>query len=237
MSKGISSAVRVLLDDVPFLSLGVDKEVINYSGLARMLIPRIEAQVGFKVAEHAVIAAIRREMKKTHEESPSFLSLITHAAIFVHTGMFRIDLVRKSVPQLSEKLYELEKTTDYEKGERFFLIQRRTEVSVIAHKRFLAQILKFVDKSSIQKITENLAMISIKVPPELIDLPGEFYYFSGLFTRRNIPLSEIIRTHNWISFVITESHAPLAYKRIATALEEVRKFNSSMEKTSKQNTQ
>ncbi|MBI5635616.1 hypothetical protein HY993_01485 [Candidatus Micrarchaeota archaeon] len=233
LSKGISSAVRVLLDDVPFLNLGVDKEIINYSGLARMLIPRIESQVGFKVGEHAVIAAIRREMKKTHEESPSFLSLIAHAAIFVHTGMFRIDLQRNS-PQLSEKLCELEKTTNQEKGERFYQIQRRTEISVIAHRRFLAQILKLIDKKDVQKITDNLAMISIKVPPDLIEVPGEFYYFTGLFARRNISIYGLIRTFNWISFLVSESQAPLAYKRIISALEQVKQFNSVMEKTSKQ---
>ncbi|MEK6924101.1 MAG: hypothetical protein AABW54_02595 [Candidatus Micrarchaeota archaeon] len=228
--NGISDAVNRILDEMGFLRLALHNDLINYSALARFIMPLVTQKTGRKEAGmDAVIMAVRRYVRgiKAQERNASLLSLLGDSKIVLRTGMSLLHLRRAS--DLYWRLVEVEKSkVNWHLGDKMNIIQRSEEIAVIASQKLLPYIYESTGRSDILAEWHNLALITIEYPPEANSTPGTLSFITGQLESINVNIVAIYNTMTKLSLVVSEQDASKSYERLSNSLAECRQASVKM---------
>ena len=209
--KTISSVVKSLLFSYPFIEEGFKKDLINYSSLARELVPIIEEKLGKKVQVGAVVMAIKRlepsfKNKENNrlEEIISEISDITVRSELVDITYLNSKTIVKKQLRLLEKIQE--------RSDLFYTFnQGVTETTMIASKS-LGNIIETLFESEI-KIGEekNLASLTIKLPENNEKISGVYYFLFRKIAWEGINILDVISTTNEFSLIVHEKDIDILF--------------------------
>ena len=221
----ISDAVSEILDEMQSIHIALRNDLINFSALARFIKPKVKEFVGNKdVSDDAIIMAARRYAKSylDDRQARNLMDAVCTCNILTREGMVNVNYTRSE--ETVRKLAELQnKKVKWDIGEKMYVIERSEEISVIASKRFLNELLKIAPKKEIIETIEDLTLFSVKYAHKVLETPGVFTFFLDQFGSANVNILGVFSTHSIISFVIKEREAARIYERLNKAISECKK--------------
>jgi len=210
--KSISRLVGEILDNKPFIKDLFLIDAVNYSGLARHIIPELKERLGKKeISIEAVVMAIRRFVDKLHSTSVSdkFKREVAKFDISLKN-----DIIELSLPQRKhcyDAVLGVYSGINWSAGETMNILQSVGEIAVLIDARNYNTMLKSAVEDDLLHIERNLSLIIINTGKEIMDIPGVFYKFAGLLAENNINLIDTATTFSKFLFIIKEQDAIRAY--------------------------
>jgi len=221
----ITKIVEKILDNWPFLHDLFKMDAANYSGIARTIVHQVEKEVGNSVKINAIIAAIQRYAQKIIGKplSNNILEVISKFSLTLKNDMINITL--KRMEKSYNMILESYKKINWESGERILLFQSEGEISCLLDKKNANYLLKNL-KNEIENIEENLSILVIKTPPEMVEVPGVIHHLTGLISQAGITLIDIVTTYREIIFVVHDQDAPRTFEILDETIERSRNIHS-----------
>ena len=226
--NGVSDAVNQILDEMGFLKLPLQNDLINYSALARFIEPLISEKMnGHKPSMDAVIMAIRRYVSHAeHRESEDLLYLLGNIKLVLRTGISVLHLKRS--PALYAALVDIGKNkVNWHQGDKMNVIQRSEEITVIASHKLLPLIQEAAPHVEILHKLDDLAMLTLEYPLEANSTPGTISFISLQLESANVNIIAMYNTFTKMSLIVSEHDASKAYERLSKAFTECRKASTS----------
>lgn len=225
--KSISKEVGRILQNKPFIKDVFLIDAVNYSGLARHLIPELEKKFEKKVNVEAVVMAIRRFADKLQAVKLS-------ADVKKHISKFDInlknDIVEVSLPQTKhcyDAVLGVYSGINWTAGETMSILQSAGEIAVLIDKKNYNSMLKEAIEEDLLHIEQELGLIVINTGKEIIDFPGVLYTFLGLLAENDISVIDAASTFTKFLFIIREKDATRAYDIFQKFIKNMRNSDSA----------
>jgi len=218
----ITKIVEKILDNWPFLHDLFKMDAANYSGIARTIVNQVEKEAGNTVKLNAIIAAIQRYAQKIKGKpfSNKILEVISKFSLTLKNDLINITL--KRMEKSYNMILESYKKINWESGERILIFQSEGEISCLLDKKNAAYLRNNI-KNELENVEENLSILIIKTPPEMVEVPGVIHYLTGLISQAGITLIDIVTTYREIIFVVHDQDASRTFGILDETIESSRK--------------
>lgn len=198
----VTSVVKEILDNSPFLKETFSLGIVNLSALAKILQPQIEKKLLKKVSLGSIIVALSRIEKRLKLQKRDLVEEIKKAFGGKIDFTLRTNLVEYNFPVnliSQEKLFQFLK----QKREEFLMVSKGNfELTVLSDEKSEPYLRKVAKGSLLINKLKNLAAVSIRLPEKALRLPGVYYFFLFLLTFKGINVIEIFSTFRELNIVI-----------------------------------
>lgn len=203
----ISDALNEIIKSYPLVEEGLSKGIINYSAFAREVKPQIEKKLYKNVKEGAIVMALKRISEKLSTERDKNQ---------------RIDLTDLTVrSNLSELTFQNSETLP-EKAELLFnSIDRRDalctlsegvrETTFIINSEIKPALRRIFKKEVLIAEINNLASITIRLPKEVVYIPGVYYRVLKVLAWENINIIEVLSTYTELTVIVANKDVDLVF--------------------------
>lgn len=219
-AEATAQLVKEEINSSIYLKEILKKGLINYSELARQMLPKIKEK-NKKANFSSVLIAIQRiydEINSQKLES-GFEEILKDSELIMKTNI--VDLALERTKEVMKLINEISKEIRWDMGDIMFVIQGTSEITIICDKRNLKKFDKI--KSKIIEIKENLSMLSLREPEEISsysrNLVGFLAYLTTALADKNINIWEAATTYKQNIFIIYESDLPIAYATLKSLIE------------------
>lgn len=208
----VPKMVDEILDSRPFIQDLFRMDAVNYSGVARHLVPEIQRRLGKdKTNIEAVMMAVKRygNSIKGDGVSDKIRGIVSKCSLFAKNDMIQITFMK------SRKTYgivqKIQDKVDYMRGEVLYVLQSTSEIEIVTERKIAAEFLRQFESSDILHKEDNLALVGVKIPEETIKVPGVICHFSGFLAVNGISIIDTISTFTEITYIISDKDASKAY--------------------------
>ena len=219
----VSKTVNEILSNKPFIQDLFRIDVVNYSGLARYIVPELKKRLGKdEINIDAVIVAVKRFGDHVSEVkfSDEVRKVIAGCTLFARNDLFGITL-RKS-KKAYDIISELQNTVDCIGGEILYILQSANEIEIITESKIAENVLKSIDESDIIHKSPALALVGVNKWENAIEVPGILCCLSGVLTMHGITLIDVTSTYMELTFFIHEEDAAKTYTLIDKEIKKYR---------------
>ena len=221
--KSVSKTVEEILDSRPFIKDMFGIDAVNYSGLARYLIPMLRERLGKeKINIEGVIMAIKRYAEKAEDYGISKKVLEGMAKCDLRLKSDVVSFTLKRDLESYEIALEAQRKIKWNEGDMIYVYQSLTEIAIILDKKNADLVSKRVSGNQIIREKANLSMITLKTPPEIVEIPGVFYYLLGLLASEGISIVDIISTYTELDIIVEEGSGTRTYGILFDAIKKAR---------------
>ncbi len=209
--KKISDAVREIVSTKPFIESALDAGIVNYSTLSTYIKKDVEAILYKEVKTGAIQMSLRRMQLITEKiESNKLRTLLKNMGdVTVRTNL--IDFTYKNSHTLADcqqKLLEKEK-----RNNEFFytFAQGIDESTIVLSQLEEAVFLDIFKNEKLKSRNQDLASITIKLPPDNAKISGLYFHFFKLLAWDNVNICEVISTTNEFTIVVESKDVKKAF--------------------------
>ncbi len=221
-SHSVTKSVENILDNWPYIHDLFKLDAANYSGIARTILKQVEKELEHPVKINAIIAAIQRYAQKIKGEPmiKEINKIISKFRLTLKNDMIHITL--KRVEKSYNLILESYKKINWESGERILIFQSEGEISCLLD-RVNSKFLLSNSEKELENVQEDLSILIIKTPPEMVEVPGVLYHLTGLISRAGITLIDMITTFREIIFVVYDKDASKTFEILDEIIKTSRK--------------
>jgi|TARA_B110000208_G_scaffold92692_1_gene116585 hypothetical protein len=198
--SNISKVIEKEISSSPFLEESIAEDLINISSLARMLKPKVEAELGKEVKTGALVMAINRmQFEKFHEINGKIEEFMNSLGDIIIRSNLN-DYAFKNSPTLAQAQMKLiEASSDLIDG--FCTVSQGVyESNIVVIKSLSDKVDElFADEIQLFKM-EDLSSVTLRLPE--FNVPGAYYFLLKKIAWENINIFEIISTTNEITLVV-----------------------------------
>lgn len=214
----ISQITKKIIDSRPMLQEALIEDIVSFANLAEKLKPRIEREIGEEVRISAVVMAIRRYAEQLQKKSLVPKPFQFASELIMKTNLCDITIVK--TPLALDKVKEIHKLVDYEKGETLNTIQGNYEITIVISQKYLEKLKKIFKNEKILNIEKNLVSLTLTLPKEFLYTPGMLSVATRKLFWENINIFENISTMTELIFIIEEKDAVRAYNTFQEMIKE-----------------
>ena len=204
----ISHIVQDILNKHVFLQEAVNHGIVSYNKLAESIKPEIEAELGKKVKNNAVVMALRRYSDKL-EKKQHQLTFNYFRETLLKTDVCYIILEESSTS--IDKIQSIYNEIDFKRGGIINIIQGNYEVGIITNQRSKEKLLDLLSDEKILNVLEDLVVISLTYSKDYIFTPGVLYNVLRFLAWDNINIVGIIMTQKELSLVVSRKDTVRCY--------------------------
>jgi len=198
--KTTAEITKEYIDTHPSIKDCIRNNLINYSKLAEKIAR--EMQIEKKTSKDAIIVASRRyfehlKPKKSHEDK--VMEILKKSELEIKNKIV-VAIIKKGAPH--SKILTLEDKIK-DRQDIFYSIEGSTAMTLITTQKH-KEAVKEMMGGDIIKISEGLAMITIKSPQELETTAGVTAYLYSLFGEHGINIKETMSCWTNTIFIVSE---------------------------------
>jgi len=189
------------LEEHPSIKDCLKHGIINYSKLSRKIAKDIDIEK--KTSLEAILISCRRyeaklKSEKIHEDK--ILDILKRSELEIKNKIVTAIMDKKGyIGNLIEMEKKIRSTADV-----FYAIEGTKVFTIIMSEKYLEDF-QTLFNNNIIKISKNLAMITIKSPKDLENIPGFIAYISSIFSEHGINIVETMSCWTDTIFVISEN--------------------------------
>lgn len=198
--SNISKIIKKEISSSPFLEESIAEDLINISSLARMLKPKVEAELGKEVKTGALVMAINRmQFEKFHEINGRIEEFMNSLGDIIIRSNLN-DYAFKNSPTLAKVQMKLiEASSDMIDG--FCTVSQGVyESSIVVIKSLADKVEELFAEETLLFKMEDLSSVTLRLPE--FNVPGAYYFLLKKIAWENINIYEIISTTNEITLVV-----------------------------------
>lgn len=227
MVYSVSDAVRDVLAELTFLRIAIEKDLLNFSAVARFILPSVASKLGVTPSLDAITAAIRRncEVLKNQSKASNFEALKS-SKLILRTDMTMFLVTDWVDHGVMDEICPLFFKVDFKAGEKFYVLTRSNELMLICSSKMAKELINSQNLQERIKFTEkNLSIVTINTRAEAYDVPGILDFYTEKFQQVGVNILETFSTRGKISFLIRQKDAAAAYENIVKSLESIKAAN------------
>ncbi len=224
MVYSVSDAVKDVLYELTFLRPAIEKDLLNYSALARFIQPSVSARLGVTPSIDAIIVAIRRNCEQIKNASPAnAFDAVKSAKVTLRTDMTMFLINDWANSDVLDVIRQTLFKVDFKAGEKFYIFARSSEIVIICNSRLAPTLNSTIPSPAKIKFTENnLSIITVDMRAVAYDVPGILDFYTEKFDQAGVNLLEVFSTRGKISFLIRQKDAAKAYENMMNGLESIK---------------
>jgi hypothetical protein len=216
----VPEATKKILERSRYLSEAMSKGLLNYSALARYIRPELEEMLFKDVSESSIIMALKRLEPYF---KPKFKAIEVFKAVpemIVRSSLGELTLTNS--PELSKnlsKIFEL-----YASHSKYFftVTEGVSETTIIASEGLFGEIKNLVNRETILSEYSNLSSITIRMPKEVMETPGIFYFFLKSLAWEGINIVEVVSTNLEFTLILEDREVNRAFAILKSLFSPVR---------------
>jgi len=215
--KSVSSMVKYLLENKPFLLDALSRGILSLGNLATEFKPDIEKSLGKEIKETAIVMALRRYGDEIREHRSIAISSSISGEILMKTNICDFN-VQKSTNLLSrlKNLYEM---VNIERGDFLNIIVGNNEVSISVSEKYYSKIEDFLSGEKLFNHSKGLVSLTVIFDGDFLHTPGIVSQVMHRFAWENINIFEIVSTMTELTFVIENKNSIKGYEVLQKYLE------------------
>lgn len=204
----ITQAVERAIGASPVYGEAILQEIVNFSSLARKIKPSIEKVLLEPVSEGSITIALKRFSASLRKSRKPLDALHPIRNIALRSGL--TSLVYQNSPSLEEIHHRI--LSQGRSNDVFIhFAQGSHESSFMVSDGCLALLKKLAAKEKNVAEDKNLSAISVRMPPEVMQIPGVFAPFVQALAWQQISVYQIVSYFTEITFVVSDADADLAF--------------------------
>jgi aspartokinase len=188
----ISKQVTAYLKRKPYVQEAIEKEIVNYSALSR-IISKDLGNINFEAVKSTLIRVANKNKKEKKNREQKIINLLKKANFSISNKIATIH----HLSPLNIESIAFSKTPS---GYMYFLKE------------------DIAEKSTIKKIDYGYAIIHIKNQKEIENTPGVAAFLLSVLASEDINVVHLMDCREDTFLVIKEFDAPLAFKALSEAL-------------------
>ncbi|HEX8965310.1 MAG TPA: aspartate kinase [Patescibacteria group bacterium] len=205
----VPEATKKIIERSRYLAEAMSKGLINYSALARYIRPELEEMLFKDVSESSIIMALKRL-------EPYFRPKYKHTNVFQHSPemIVRSNLIELTVANSEAMTKKLPSIMDvYTNQQKYFftLTEGVSETTIIASRDLLEKIKTLINGEKVLETFTNLSSITIRLPQEVLNSPGIFYFFLKSLAWEGISIVEIVSTYSEFTIILEDKEVNKAF--------------------------
>ncbi|MFH1779918.1 MAG: hypothetical protein ABH803_02105 [Candidatus Micrarchaeota archaeon] len=229
MTYSVSDAVIEIMRQMQPLKYAFDKDLVNYSALARSIQPMVSQKLGEEVSLDAIIMAVRRNSSSfwLEQSKEDVFSVLKNSKLDLRTGL--VSLYVNRTLENYERLLALEKRFSLGESGKMYLIQRSSDLSIIALSSIAPEIIEAVGKENILTQNDDLALLTltIDVGKSASNISGILELLAHHFSLLGVSLVLFFSTMGKAYFLFEDTHSPKVYEQFNKLLAQTKVIASS----------
>jgi len=220
----LAEAVRNEISILPHIKTALSEGVVNYSALARKIMPGIAEKLGKKLNEESVIVAIKRyadELDITIKEPPH-IEMFAKSEVMLQDNMCYTHF--KKTDKVVSRVDKLFAEEDWNMGEMRVLIQGADQIMIIAKENRARDLLNDLQAEIINSMLNN-SLITFRMPFESFSSYGVLAEITSLLARKGISI-ELLSSPPDIHFLVQEKDAERTYSTLKQLINNSKKMVS-----------
>ncbi|MCA9383259.1 aspartate kinase [Candidatus Dojkabacteria bacterium] len=209
----VPEVVEQIINNMPFVEDALAKGLVNTSALAREIQPQVIEILSKDVQEGAIVMALNRnksEFTKTDKSIQSILDKLADITVKSNIVEVTIKNSHDTLNKIRQLLERIEAKPD-----RFIAItQGVAEVTIITTKNNLTDIEEIIVSDEIILKQIDLSSITVKLPPENVEVPGVYYQILKKIAWKGINIIDTVSTTNEITIVFSQDDIEQAFSII-----------------------
>jgi hypothetical protein len=206
----VSSAIQSRLNKMPFVTDLLADRLINIMSLARVLRPSIEELCMKEVTEETIAMAIRR--MSARPENQTLRALFSETPdIMVRSHLCEFTVKKDGSAAAIEKII---KTLSLSKEHFFTITQGVFEDTLIVSDVYESMVRQVFQLNHIIAFFDHLAAITVRLPPENVEMPGVYFHILRSLAENGINVMEVVSTYREFTLLVREVDAHDAFTRI-----------------------
>src|SRR3989344_1642613 len=203
-----SDALNEIIKSYPLIEEGLSKGIINYSAFAREIKPQIEKRLYKNIKEGAVVMALKRiseklARKKAARQPLDLTDLTVRSNLSELTFLNSPTLPEKTLELLTSLASQKDVICTFSEGIRETTFIISSEIENIILKNFKGEVLVTQIK--------NLSSVTIRLPKEVVYIPGTYYRILKMLAWENINVIEILSTYTELTVLVESRDVDRAF--------------------------
>ncbi len=218
MSESISTCVKQVINNSPFINEMLIQQVISYSNLSRFIQPKVEQLYGSSVKHSAIVMAVRRYSEELIANQSRTKREKINYEINMKTNIYDVNFVRSDV--FVSRLSSLYDEVKMQKGDFLNVSIGSHEISLSVSDKFKDAVEEIIKGEEILHRKDNMVALTISFTGDFLQTPGILYMATRKLAWENINLTEIVSTMNELTFVIEKEDSIKAYDVLQSFFDE-----------------
>lgn len=207
----ISDALNEIILDYPFIEEGLSRRLINYSAFAREIKPQVEKRLYKNIKEGAIVMALRRISEKLSQNNPR-VNNINLTDLTVRSNLSEYTFSNSNT--LPERTAILFNKISNKKEILCALSEGVRETTFIISAEIIGEIKKIFKGESLLKEINDLSSITIKLPQEVVYIPGVYYQILKRLAFENINVIEVLSTYTELTVIVETKNVDQAFSNL-----------------------
>jgi hypothetical protein len=207
-----------MIDEDLSLQDALQRNYANYSAIARMLLPKINEIVNNEVNIESIITSIKRSKTNYTIIQGKITKIVAGSRLNIRT-----DIAKASIEKTKATLEKIRKILAKFSGEFLQIIEGNKIITLISDLISFKKISSMFTIKEIIDTKQNLAIIIIQSPDEIIDTPGCVQAFYNAISRRHINIEETMSCYTETIIVLTMENVNKAFSALTDLITEARK--------------
>jgi aspartokinase len=218
--ESVSSMVKYLLENKPFLLDALSRGILSLGNLATEFKPDIEKSLGKEIKETAIVMALRRYGDEIREHRNLTISSSITGEILMKTNICDFNVLKST--NLLSKLKNLYEMVSIERGDFLNIIVGNNEVSISVSEKYYKKIEDFLSQEKIFNHSRGLVSLTVIFDGDFLHTPGIVSQVMHRFAWENINIFEIVSTMTELTFVIENKNSIRGYEVLQKYLEHMK---------------
>lgn len=207
----VADALNEIILEYPFIEEGLSRRLINYSAFAREIKSQIEKRLYKNVKEGAIVMSLKRISEKLAKNN-SKINTVNLTDLTVRSNLAEYTFSNSNT--LPEKTAILFNKISNKKEILCALSEGVRETTFITSSEIIGEIKKvFRDETLLNEIT-NLSSITIRLPREVVYIPGVYYQILKRLAFENINVIEILSTFTELTVIVETKNIDKAFSTL-----------------------
>lgn len=205
----IAKIVEDIVMEQPFLADALQRGIVNYGAVADELMERVQRETKEKVNHAAVMMALRRLAEKLEQRDVKAPRFNEESDVTIRSNLFELTVA--NTKRAFDAINDFRTAVAYERGEIFTVTHGLNELTVISNRKHLSKLKESLKREQVKNVTEELSLLTVRLPSEAIKTPGYFYSLVKALAWENINIIEIVSTLTEMTFALHDKDVPRAY--------------------------
>jgi len=224
-AEATAQLVKEEINSSIYLKEILKKGLINYSALAREILPKIKSK-NSKANFASILIALQRYYEEVGKENTEFEKFVRQSLpnceLIIKNKIMTLSFHRTK--RAMTLINEISKDIRWDMGDIMFFIQGSGEITVITDKKHEAKFDKL--KSELVEKKDSLALLSIREPDALTyskEVPGFLALLTQTLSDNGINIYESATTFKQTMFIVHEKDITKAYEAFNKLIEHYKK--------------
>ncbi len=217
--ESVSSIVKRLLHQRPFLLEAFGRGILSFGGLAAEFKPTVERQLGKEVKESAIVMALRRYAEETRDKPTPEVEPETPLSCEILMKTNICDFNVKKNEALLQRLGRLYEMVQLGKGDFLNVTIGNDEVSIAISEKYRDKTEEFLGDEKLFEERSGLVSLTLLFSGDFLHTPGIVFQALRKLAWENINVYEIVSTMTELTVVISKEDSGRGYEALQEFIE------------------